>query len=100
LGRFYGTPAYKQNPFFSTKAIQWLIQQGMKMMGVDASGVEIPGSESHENHNALFEKEIPLIENLTGFDRITKARVQVYAFPIAVEGLESFPVRVVAFQQD
>jgi arylformamidase len=100
LGKFYGMAEYKQNPFFSTKAIQWLIQQGMKMMGVDASGVEIPGSESHVNHNALFEKAIPLIENLTGFDRITKDRVQVYAFPIAVEGLESFPVRVVAFEQD
>ncbi|MDH4265585.1 MAG: cyclase family protein [Deltaproteobacteria bacterium] len=100
FSRFYGTPEYQQNPFFSTKAIQWLIQEGMKMMGVDASGVEIPGSESHVNHHALFEREIPLIENLTGFDQITKTRVQLYAFPIAVEGLESFPVRVVAFEPD
>lgn len=90
---------YTQAPYFSTAAIEWLAASGMKLMGVDASGVEIPASESHENHHALFERGIPLIENVAGFDKLTQKRVQLYAFPIAVERLESFPVRVVAIEQ-
>jgi kynurenine formamidase len=33
-------------------------------------------------------------------DRLSKARVQVYAFPVAVRGLEAFPVRVIAVEED
>jgi len=98
--QLYGTPEYSQSPYFSTAAIEWLAASGMKLMGVDAGGVEIPASETHVNHHALFEKGIPLIENVAGFDKLTRNRVQLYAFPIAVETLESFPVRVVAFEED
>ncbi len=99
FARHYGTAEYGQAPYFSTAAIQWLARSGMKLMGVDATGVELPGNEDHVNHHALFERGIPLIENLTGFDRLTCSRVQVTAFPIAVAGLESFPVRVVAAEE-
>lgn len=100
FARYYGTEKYQENPYFSTEAIECLVNGGMKMMGVDASGVEIPGSEEHVNHHALLDNGIPLIENVTGFGKLSKTRVQLYAFPIAVEGLESFPLRVVAFEPD
>lgn len=100
LANLYGTEAYTQNPYFSTEAIQWLVDSGMKMMAVDASGVEIPGSEEHVNHHVLLDRDIPLIENLAGFEKLSKTRVQLYAFPIPVVGLESFPLRVVAFEEE
>ena len=94
----YGTPAYDEKPWFSTPAIEWLAGSGMKMMGVDASGVEIPGSEEHVNHMALFTRGIALIENLAGLDRLSRTRVTLYAFPIAAVRIDSFPLRVVAFE--
>lgn len=102
LGRahMYGTDEYFQHPHFETGALQWLVESGMKMMAVDASGVEIPGSEEHVNHQILLGNNIPLIENLAGLEDLTKSRVVIYAFPIAVEGLESFPLRVVAMEND
>ncbi len=96
----YGTTEYSQAPYFSNEAIAWLVNAGMKMMAVDATGVEIPGNEEHINHHKLFDNDIPLIENIAGFDRLSKTRVQLYAFPVAVEGLESLPVRVVAVEED
>jgi arylformamidase len=95
----YGTDAYAEAPYFSTESIEWLVAAGMKMMGVDATGVEIPGSEEHVNHHALLDNDIPLIENITGFDDLSRTRFLLYAFPIAVKGLESFPVRVVAIEE-
>ena len=72
----------------------------MKLMGVDAGGVEVPGSEQHVSHYALFSRGIPLIENVANLHLLSKPRVQAYAFPIAVRGLEAFPVRVVAVEED
>ena len=99
-GPFYGTEQYGGNPYFPPETIAWLADHGMKLMGVDAGGVEVPGSEQHVSHYALFSRGIPLIENLTNLNRLSKSRVQVYAFPIAVRGLEAFPVRVVAVEED
>jgi kynurenine formamidase len=98
--RFYGTETYRETPSFSPEAIAWLVGQQMKLLGVDATGVEVPGSEEHINHHALFAAGIPLIENLANLDRLTRSRFMVYALPIAVEGLEAFPLRVVAVEPD
>lgn len=93
---YYGTDKYKESPYFATDAIEWLVDSGMKMMGVDAGGVEIPGSEDHVNHAVLFKNNIPLIENVANLNNLPVKRFWVYAFPISVAGVESFPVRVVA----
>jgi arylformamidase len=95
---FYGTDKYALTPSFSPEGLAWLIDQGMKMMGVDATGVEVPGSEEHVNHRALFDRNIPLIENLANLNSLTQSRVEVFALPIAVRGLEAFPLRVVAIE--
>ena len=100
FGPFYGTERYGGTPYFPPETIAWLADQGMKLLGVDAGGVEVPGSEQHVSHYALFSRGIPLIENVANLDRLSKPRVQAYAFPIAVHGLEAFPVRVVAVEED
>ena len=99
-GPFYGAERYGGNPYFPPETIAWLADHGMKLMGVDASGVEVPGNEEHVSHHALFQRGIPLIENLANLARLSKSRVQVYAFPVAVRGLEAFPVRVIAVEED
>lgn len=93
----YGTDEYAQSPYFSTEAIKWLADSGMKMMGVDAGGVELPASEEHVNHAALFSKNIPLIENVANLNALPKTRFKVSAFPYPIRGVEAFPLRVVAF---
>jgi len=94
---FYGNEHYAQSPYFTAEAILWLAQSGMKMMGVDAGGVELPGSEQHVNHTTLFNHNIPLIENVANLELIKTTRFTAAAFPYPIKGVESFPVRVVAF---
>jgi len=91
----YGTDAYSNSPWFSNEAIRWIVDQGVKVMGVDAGGVEIPGSEEHVNHAALFTKDVLLIENLANLDSVPVNRFTVYAFPLLIKGMDSFPLRVV-----
>lgn len=91
-----------ETDYFSTEAIRWLVDAGMKLMGVDSAGVEIPHSVSHtnENHLALFRADIPLIERLANLDRLSKSRVKVYALPIPVVSLDAFPLRVIAIEEN
>ncbi len=86
--------------YFSTAGLQWLVEQGIKLMGVDSGGVELTHDTTHANvnHLLLFRANIPLIENLTNLDQLTQARVQVYALPVPVKGLDAFPLRVIAIE--
>lgn len=92
----YGTDAYGTSPYFSNEAIKYLVSSGMKLMGVDAGGVEIPMSEEHVNHAQLFSHNIPLIENVANFATLKTSRFTVCAFPYPIKGVEAFPVRVIA----
>ncbi len=92
----YGQKSYSESPYFSTNAIKWLIDSGMKMMGVDAGGIELPLSEEHVNHAALFANNIPLIENVANLNLLPPNGFHVSAFPYPIHGVEAFPVRVVA----
>jgi arylformamidase len=86
--------------YFSTEGLQWLVDQGIKLMGVDSGGVELTHDTTHANvnHLLLFRAGIPIIENLGHLDRLTQSRVQVYALPVPVRGLDAFPLRVIAVE--
>ena len=69
----FGTPEYFITPHFSTDSINWLVSVGMKLMGVDIKDIELEFDTPHVNHHIIFDKNIPLVENLTGFDKIGRA---------------------------
>jgi arylformamidase len=88
--------------YFSTEGLQWLVDQKIKLMGVDSGGVELSHDTTHANinHLLLFRAGIPLIENLANLDQLSQSRVQVYALPVPVRGLDAFPLRVIAVEQE
>lgn len=96
--QYYGTEQYMNAPHFSPASMAWLMERGAKLIGVDSPGLEAPGSQSHPNHYILANNGVSQIENLTGLDKLTKRRVMVFALPIAVRGLDAFPLRVVAVE--
>ena len=89
-------------PCFTSEAVQWLVDRGMKMMGVDMIGIELPSSDprapKQHNHHLLMDRGIPLIENLAHLDQLSRSRVTIFAFPVAIQKLDSFPLRVVALE--
>lgn len=87
--------------YFSTAALQWIVDQGIKLMGVDSMGVELMHDETHANvnHLLLFRANIPLIENLTNLEELSRSRVMVYALPVPVKGLDAIPLRVIATEE-
>ncbi len=93
--RMWATDEYLKSPWFRTEALEWLVRQGMVLFGVDSAGVEELTSTTHESHHVLFDNNVALIENLTNLDALgTRKKTFTICTPIAVKGLEAFPVRV------
>ena len=102
----YGSEQYDEPPFLTREAVRWLVSRGIKMLGIDTRGSMDPAFPDRQNHLPLFEAGIVYIENLTNLPILMEAmqqleavpgsRVTAVALPPAVEGLEGFPVRVVA----
>jgi len=87
---------------FTPESLEWLVEHGMKLMGVDTGGIELSRKDSRAakqyNHHILLDKGIPLIENLAHLDQLSRSRVIVFAFPLGVTKMDSFPLRVVAME--
>lgn len=100
--KYYDKSERPKAPCFTAESVQWLVDQGMRMMGVDTGGIELPSSDPRApeqyNHHLLMDKGIPLIENLAHLDQLSRSRVTVFAFPVAIQRLDSFPLRVVALE--
>jgi len=94
--QYYGAEQYAEPPFLMGEAVRWLLDRGIKMLGIDTRGSMDPAFPDRQNHLPLFKAGIVYIENLTNLEAVPESRVAVAAPPPAIEGLEGLPVRVVA----
>jgi arylformamidase len=91
-------PAGQYPPYPSTAALGWLVDQGIKLLGIDSPGLEVEGDRSLPNHRLLFGRGIPLIESLAHLEELRSSRVWVFAQPLPAQGTDAVPLRVLAFE--
>jgi kynurenine formamidase len=109
--RYWGTPEYFQNGCGMTRASTlWLIEQGVRVMGIDAWGWDRPfwaikeefqrsGDRSilWEGHRAGMEKEYCHIEKLANLDKLPQPfGFEVACFPVKLTGGSAGWCRAVA----
>ena len=91
-----------QKPYISKGAAQWMVDHGIKMMGMESTvGYEEPGSQTLQDmdtHVKLLSHDIPFLENMAHFDQLREKHVFFIALPLNVVGLDSWPVRAVALE--
>ncbi|MFK7923911.1 MAG: cyclase family protein [Bacteroidia bacterium] len=93
----------------SAEATEWLIKQGIKVMGIDQWGWDLPLpyliEEAKKNNNSeLFweghlvgvDHEYCHMEQLTNLDALPSSGFEVAAFPLKIKGGSAAPARVVA----
>jgi arylformamidase len=99
--RFYRTPRSHDRPFITNEAIRWLIEvKRINLIGSDASGIELKGVPDQPNHQLLMDNQVPIIEFAANLDALRAERFTLMALPIAVTGLDSFPVRLLAIEEE
>jgi arylformamidase len=98
LSRHYGTEKYAR-PYLETDALRWLIDRGMKCLGIDCSGIENKQVQSGQvNHRTLFANGIPLIEDMNNLVKLNDERVFFMAFTVNIRGLDASPLRPIAVE--
>jgi kynurenine formamidase len=108
--KYYGQPDYaRRHPGVTRDATLWLIDQGIKLMGIDAWGWDKPFDVMIEEvrkgkkeklwaaHYAGKDREYCHLENLTNLDRIPRPYgFKVAVFPIKIENAGAGWCRAVA----
>lgn len=100
---------YFSGPGISAEATRWLIDQGIRVMGIDAWGWDAPLAGQakvarEQNRSDVFwaahyvgvEKEYCHMERLANLEQLPPTGFTVCAFPLKVKGGSAGPARVVA----
>ncbi|SDX41583.1 Kynurenine formamidase [Marininema mesophilum] len=111
--KLFGTPGYaNKQPGLVRSAVQFLVSQGVKLIGIDAWGLDRPFDRMAEESISgkgqfweahLFgrEKEYCQIERLCNLEEIPKPfGFTVQAFPVKIEGASAGWSRVVAILEE
>lgn len=82
-------------PGFSDALCRYILDRGFRLVATDVPSVDsLPGFRCH---NALLEKDIPLVEGLVIPRELAGARFVFAAFPLSIP-CDSSPVRAVAIE--
>jgi kynurenine formamidase len=95
----FGTEAYgaPEHPFLATEAAEWLADQGVALVGIDSVNIdETPPRGDRPVHTLLLDREIPVVEHLTGLSALPPTGATFTAVPPKVAGMSTFPVRAFA----
>jgi kynurenine formamidase len=109
--RYLGSEEYFEQPGMTRESTLWLVEQGIKVIGVDAYGFDRKfedmarefsetgdGRVVWEAHFAGIEREYCQIEKLANLDEIPRpAGFKVACFPVKVQGASGGWCRPVAF---
>jgi kynurenine formamidase len=93
----------------SADATRWLIDQGIKVMGIDQWGWDLPlryqvqQAKKHKNpdlfweaHRVGIDHEYLHMEQLTNLEALPASGFKIAVFPLKIEGASAAPARVVA----
>lgn len=79
-------------PCLSASAASWLVNEGMRLWGVDAPSVDRRESKTLEVHHALLGHNAFVLENLDLRD-VPSGTYELLAPPLMVHGADAAPVR-------
>jgi kynurenine formamidase len=84
-------------PGLHPDAAAWLIaNRAIAAIGIDTASIDYGQSTGFESHRALFAKDVPAFENLTGLERLPVRGAHLIALPMKIAGGSGAPLRVVA----
>jgi len=96
---------YSHHPYLTEEACEWLVAQGVKLVGFDAPMPDDPrngrGSEKDSpNHTILLGSGVAILEYLVNLSKIPTGDLVLSAFPMKIENGDGSPVRAVAIVDD
>jgi len=95
--RYWGDAKYFTSyPVLSAAAARWLAEFNLKGIGVDMISVDAPRSIAMAIHKIFFEKNMVIVENLTGLEALVGREFIFSCLPLKWAAGDGSPVRAVA----
>ena len=92
--RHWRTDAYFEgHPFLTEAAAIWLRDHGAVLVGIDSFNIDDVSGGTRPVHSVLLAAGIPIVEHMTGLDRLPTEGFRFSAVPPKVRGMGTFPVR-------
>ncbi len=88
-------------PYLTNEAVDWMIQIGIKMLGIQALLYSPPGTPTGmgDSDCRLLLAGIPMIDSIRGLDEIRKKRVFFIALPLKIRRITAFSTRAIVLEE-
>ena len=106
--KFFRDENWQPYPYVTMEALDWLLQFNPKVLGTDASGVEISDGYDEKGrmhelfgepiHVKCFENGIAIVESLTNLKAIDGIRTTVFILSLPMQRMDASPCRIVAIK--
>lgn len=104
--KYWGTMKYyTDHPYISNEAAQWLVDTGVRLLGMDTPQADSPkngrasGNDSPV-HKILLGSSIIKLEYLCNLKELLKQEIEIIALPLKIKDGDGAPVRCVAIEHD
>ena len=97
----FGTDQYMSNAALTVEAAEWLVEKGVKALGVDFATPDMALERRPENfdwpvHKVLLGHGTLVVENLTNIDALAGRRVEIVIGALKIAGADGSPARIFA----
>lgn len=96
--RLFGTEAYGAggHPHLTTDAVDALVARRPALVGIDSVNIDDTAGGERPAHTGLLGAGIYVLEHLTGLGALDDSAWELFAVPVKVAGMGTFPVRAFA----
>ena len=85
-------------PGLSEAGATWLVERGIRAVGIDTASIDRGQSTEFRAHRVLAAANVPIFENVANLDRVVVEGATVIALPMKISGGTGGPLRIVALQ--
>lgn len=83
--------------YVDVSAAEWMVEHGIKCVGIDTASVEKYGLKEAPVHKILLACNIGIIENLINLKQFVGKRMFLVCMPLPLQGIDGSPARAILF---
>lgn len=87
---------FEGHPFLSGEAAAYLVEAGVRLVGIDSLNIDDTEDGSRPVHTRLLRANIPICEHMRGLEQLPDSGFRFHAAPVKVKAFGTFPVRAYA----
>ena len=91
---------FEGHPFLTADAAELLVADGAALVGIDSLNIDDTAELSRPVHTTLLRRGVPIVEHLTGLERLPDEDFRFFAVPVKVKGMGTFPVRAFGLTEE